>query len=224
MGFILLSAIERTLQKWRQLLISYDIACQFALNFAKRMLDFPLELRIDVTQTEILFRVPKFHLPAHGDKCQTIYSFNFTRGVGRTYGEIIESNWSETNGAALQSREMSPSNRQEFLDMVFGALNWKKVTRIGMCLTMYELGPPSHAAPGPQLIKSLEIAVRAEFHHKGKYRRLREDFPAETVQRWDAMIEAWDRDQSVQNPYDDPPTEGQCTCNQISRAVFVLSF
>ena len=131
MGYILLSAIERTCQKWKHMLLSYDIACQFSVNFAKRMADFPLKFRVDVTRTEVLFRIPKFHLPAHGDKCQTIYAFNFTSGVGRTYGEIIESNWSETNGAAIQSREMSPGNRQEFLDMVFGAMNWKKITRIG---------------------------------------------------------------------------------------------
>lgn len=204
MGYILLSAIMRTCERWKRLLLSYDIACKFCVHFVKRMEDFPVEFRIDVTETEVLFRIPKFHLPAHGDKCQTVYSFNFTTGVGRTYGEIIESNWSETNTAALQTREQSFAHRQEFLDLVFGSINWTKITKMGKFSSVICWCYGFNFCIGPQLSKSLNTAVLAEFHHRTKYDTLRRDFPPDTIERWDAMIEAWDRDQQQPNPYDDP--------------------
>ncbi|KAK0488338.1 hypothetical protein EDD18DRAFT_1311308 [Armillaria luteobubalina] len=44
----------------------------------------PPELR------DILYLVPKFHLPAHVLKCRDNFSFNFSAGVGRTDGEAPE--------------------------------------------------------------------------------------------------------------------------------------
>ncbi|KAG1759433.1 hypothetical protein EDD22DRAFT_981037 [Suillus occidentalis] len=62
----------------------------------------------------IRFFVPKFHLPAHVSKCQTIFSFNFTHFVGRTDGEAPE------RGCC-----------QDTLDDHFGDWNWKKVVGLG---------------------------------------------------------------------------------------------
>lgn len=95
------------------------------------MSQFPLEFRIEVHGYEIIFLIPKFHLPAHGKSCQVIYSFNFTTGVGRTYGEGVEANWAETNQAALSTREMSSGFRHESLNNLFGAINWRKTINFG---------------------------------------------------------------------------------------------
>ena len=131
MGYILLSAIERTCQKWKHMLLSYDIACRFSANFAKRMKDFPLEFQIDVTATEVIFLVPKFHLPAHGSSCHIKYAFNYQTGVGRTYGEGIEANWSETNFFTLMTREMPWAARHEAIDDFLGGMNWGKTLSFG---------------------------------------------------------------------------------------------
>lgn len=131
MGYMLLSVIRLTCADFRRLIISYDIACQFSKNFAKRMADFPVDFRIDVTEKEIIMVVPKFHLAGHGRPCQVIYSLNYTTGVGRTYGEGIEANWSETNTVSLASREMPAGARHEFLNDIFGAINWRKLTTLG---------------------------------------------------------------------------------------------
>lgn len=137
MTYILLAAIKNTVGAWLRITISYDIACQFSANFVERMTDFPVEFRIDVTKTEIVWLVPKFHLPAHGAACQVIYAFNFKEGVGRTYGEGIEGNWAETNHATLMSREMPEAARHELLDDVFGSMNWNKLLNLGMSVFIY---------------------------------------------------------------------------------------
>lgn len=132
MGYILLSAMHQACASaFQTIVFSYDIACQFSKNFAKRMGDFPVEFRIDVNGLEIIFMIPKFHLPAHGKPCQVFYSFNFMTGAGRTYGEGIESNWAETNQVSLSTREMPSGFRHETLNNVFGAMNWRKTLGLG---------------------------------------------------------------------------------------------
>ncbi|KIJ31226.1 hypothetical protein M422DRAFT_186291 [Sphaerobolus stellatus SS14] len=46
---------------------------------------------------EIVWLVPKFHLASHIDGCADKFSFNWTANVGRTCGEIVESNWASLN-------------------------------------------------------------------------------------------------------------------------------
>lgn len=132
MGYILLSAISLVAANWFRIVLSYDIACQFTINFEKRMKDFPPTFRLDLLQTLIIFLVPKFHLAAHGTACQIPFAFNFQPQVGRTYGEGIEGNWAETNHTALMTREMPWAARHEALDDFFGGMNWKKTITFGM--------------------------------------------------------------------------------------------
>ena len=78
-----------------------------------------------------MYLIPKFHLPAHGAKCQTQYSFNYTHGVGRTHGETVEQEWAYINLAALSTREMGPGARHAALDDSWGGWNWKKILGLG---------------------------------------------------------------------------------------------
>ncbi|KAI0066772.1 hypothetical protein BV25DRAFT_1867938 [Artomyces pyxidatus] len=187
MDFVLLSTIAKVAEHLKTMVLSYDIACQFSKNFLKRMAEFPAELRIDVTQTSLTFVVPKFHLLAHGESCQVSYSLNFTEGVGRTCGEGIEAGWSDTNGAALSTREMSSESRHEALDDFFGAINWRKTTSLGS-----------------QLRKSLKEAVPALEKHMAAYEEHTATFPQAVLDRWERMIEAWDKDRKMPNPYHEP--------------------
>lgn len=103
------------------------------------MKDFPVEFRIDVSESEVIFLVPKFHLPAHGSQCHVRYAFNYKNGVGRTYGEGIEGNWSEMNFASLMTREMADEARHETLDDLFGAMNWSKLHTLGESIHTFNL-------------------------------------------------------------------------------------
>lgn len=112
--------------------ISYDIACQWHKKLWQRMTTFPTSMQFDYVSKAISFFVPKFHLPAHVEKCQTTFSFNFKRGVGRTDGEAPERGWANINPVASSTKEMGPGARRDTLDDFFGDWNWKKVVALGL--------------------------------------------------------------------------------------------
>ena len=117
---------------YRNILMSYDIACQWGINFKTRMATkFPPDWSINNGQTKVKMLVPKFHLPAHIEKCQRDFSFNYTKYVGRTDGEAPERGWSKINGLAASAREMGPGSRRDLLEDHMGDSNWKKVVGIG---------------------------------------------------------------------------------------------
>lgn len=130
MDYILLSTLVMTATQLLAIFISYDIACSFSINFFRRLLQFPERLQFDFLDILLLWSVPKFHLLAHGKKCQGRYSLNLQRGVGRTHGESIEALWYLTNLFALSTREMTAASRHEVLNDVAGQINWNKTTKI----------------------------------------------------------------------------------------------
>lgn len=111
--------------------VSYDIACQWHKNLWARMATFPEDYQLDYAIKTVRFFVPKFHLPAHIAKCQTTFSFNWSRWVGRTDGEAPERGWSNINPVASSTKEMGPGCRRDTLDDHFGDWNWKKVVNLG---------------------------------------------------------------------------------------------
>ncbi|KDQ15239.1 hypothetical protein BOTBODRAFT_108942 [Botryobasidium botryosum FD-172 SS1] len=69
------------------IVVSYDVACQYVKHFRKRFeAQFP-DIK-DYDRFEFL--IPKMHLYAHKDDCHYRYSFNYTKGCGRTDGEAPE--------------------------------------------------------------------------------------------------------------------------------------
>lgn len=111
-------------------IVSYDIACQWAKNFWSRMEKFPDNTRLR-TGLDVQFLVPKFHLPAHVPKCFAPYSFNFRRGVGRTDGEGVERNWSWLNGLARCLSMMGAGGRWDTVDDLCNHHNYKKTVDLG---------------------------------------------------------------------------------------------
>jgi hypothetical protein len=79
------------------LIISYDIACQWHKNLWERMKIFPHEQVVLNNIKYIWFLIPKFHLPSHVEECNLAFSFNLTKGVGRTDGEAPERGWANIN-------------------------------------------------------------------------------------------------------------------------------
>ena len=114
----------------QRVIISYDIACKWSIHLLERISDNYPDL--DIRNLQLSYLIPKFHLPGHGDACQTRYSFNYTRGVGRTHGETVEQGWSNMNLAALSTREMGPGARHLSLDDNWSGWNWKKILGMGM--------------------------------------------------------------------------------------------
>jgi hypothetical protein len=97
----------------------------------KRCTEMNPEYTRHLEHTKIDYGIPKFHLPAHGPKCLSLYSLNFLPGWGRTDGEGIERLWASTNTVATMTREMAPGNRHDYLDDIWGAANFKKQINLG---------------------------------------------------------------------------------------------
>ncbi|KAF9511307.1 hypothetical protein BS47DRAFT_1373089 [Hydnum rufescens UP504] len=91
--------------KLHEILLSYDIFCQWAKKQEACHDLLPVALWLD-PQITLLGVVPKFHLPAHKDICHMKYLLNSCPGCGWTDGEGIEHDWSNINPAAMSTKEM----------------------------------------------------------------------------------------------------------------------
>ena len=113
--FVFLSALQN--RSLRHIRVSYDIACQWHIHLAKRCDDFPPQLQNAFKAlTQIIYAIPKFHLPAHGSACWSLYSLNYLIGSARVDGEAIERFWALSNSVATSTREMTSGARHDFLE------------------------------------------------------------------------------------------------------------
>ncbi|KAK6978163.1 CxC2 domain-containing protein [Favolaschia claudopus] len=189
MDFLLLSVLL-----WFQVLcivVSYDIACQYSLNFWERMILFPRKFWLRVPPRDVRWKVPNFHLPAHKKKCHVPYSFHFTSGTGMTHGEGVEQNWSFSNGAAASTKLMGPGSRQATLEDVFGFHNYDRQ------LAMHRLLP-----------KRLAISIKEGMKHKTAFdaftQGLEESQPEE-VAGWKQRVIEWEAQphpDSAESPFE----------------------
>ena len=140
MDYLFLSSIAYTAML--AISISYDIACQWCINFLLRLNrdTTPEHLRASVLKN-ITFLVPKFHLEAHTTKCHAPYSFNYAVGSARTDGESVERSWSLLNGFARSLSQMTPGGRSDTMDAFCNSFNWRNTTKtrmyIGFFLTSF---------------------------------------------------------------------------------------
>lgn len=117
---------ESILQRW--IMVSYDIWCQYSINFKARMEKrFP---PLSDVIPKIRGAVPKLHIRGHEEICQLTFSFTYTRFSGMTCGEGIESAWAEQNHAAGSTKGQSTGHRQDTLDDFNAYWNWTKLHRL----------------------------------------------------------------------------------------------
>ena len=112
-------------------LLIYDVACQWRINFQERLkmnsktLSFPEFQRLMVA-------VGKFHLGAHIKSCFWEHSLNFVKGAGQQDGEIMETLWALFNKFAKMGRAMTAAHRWEILNDHMRDVNWKKLVGMGL--------------------------------------------------------------------------------------------
>ncbi|KAG6847867.1 hypothetical protein H0H93_005344 [Arthromyces matolae] len=167
-----------------RLVVSYDIVCQWHLNLRTRMLQYPHHLHISSSILHVTFLIPKFHLPAHIEECNLLYSFNLTKGVARTDGEAPERGWANINPLAQSTKEMGPGNRRDTIDDFFNDWNWKKIIKFG-----------------PSMVKKIQEAARCSREHKEALDELEAVIPKDVVESWTAEVELWETDPAKKNPY-----------------------
>lgn len=114
------------------LVISYDIVCQWYKNLQSRLDLLPEGLLPEEDFRDLVFLIPKFHLPAHIEECHRTFSFNLTPHVARSDGEAPERGWGVVNNVGKSTVEMGPGTRRETLGDHFNDGNWKKTCGLGM--------------------------------------------------------------------------------------------
>ncbi|KAJ7836845.1 hypothetical protein B0H13DRAFT_1651891 [Mycena leptocephala] len=163
----------------QRLYVSYDIACQWHKNIRERMKIFDSEIQFKDGQKYVVFLVPKFHLPAHIELCNILYSFNLTPFVGRTDGEAPERGWADANRLANSTSISGPGARQDMLDAHFQYWNWKKIIALGKSF----------------LSLSVKEATRAAWVD------MEASFSPAVIEEWMAMAVAWEKDANTPNPF-----------------------
>ncbi|KAH7905401.1 hypothetical protein BJ138DRAFT_1138292 [Hygrophoropsis aurantiaca] len=131
--------------------VSYDIACQWSKNLKTRLISYGSATR---------------------------FSFNLTKGMGRTDGEAVERGWANINPAASSTREMGPGSRRDTLDDHFGDWNWKS-----------------------SIILKLKVAVEERQKHIDDFNEFQTAVPDAATQ-WQVLVEAWEEDNTKQNPFE----------------------
>ena len=112
------------------IVMSYDIACQYFINFFTRMEKYPPSFRLTQAPEDLNVFVPKYHLNAHTMDCRLKYSLNLSPFVGHTDGKAPERGWAAINALAPSTKEMGPGSRRDTLDDHFGDQNWRKTTEM----------------------------------------------------------------------------------------------
>ncbi|KAF8900966.1 hypothetical protein CPB85DRAFT_1228097 [Mucidula mucida] len=168
--------------------LSYDIICQWRKKFGARIAMYPEWLRPPQPANSITYLIPKFHLPAHIAPCRYLFSFNWTPEVGRTDGEAPERGWAASNGAAASTKEMGPGSRLDTLDDHFGDQNWRKVA----CM------------PG-QLLKKIKDAVKNREEQVVGFVgfEMSIEDPA-AIPQWRVAVHKWERDPHGVGPKGNP--------------------
>ncbi|KAF8838866.1 hypothetical protein BDN67DRAFT_982204 [Paxillus ammoniavirescens] len=167
--------------------ILYDIACQWNKHLWEHMAKFPPSIQFLQASKQVTFLVPKFHLPAHIEKCQTSFSFNFLPGVGRMDGEAPERGWANINPIASSTKEMGPGARRDILDDNFRHSNWKIANlRVSM-------------------LEKLEVAIPKRANHCAALEELKEGLAVdhtENLDKWKVQIIDWENDHTKPNSYE----------------------
>ncbi|KAJ7909356.1 hypothetical protein B0H13DRAFT_1616599, partial [Mycena leptocephala] len=169
-----------------QLVVSYDIVCQWRINIWRRLKKYKPELQ-ECSRTgerRYVWLIPKFHLPAHIEACNILYSFNLTPYVGRTDGEAPERGWANANPLAASTKEMGPGARRDVLDDHFNDWNHKKIIALGRVM-----------------LERIQKAVAKMGETQEEFVESEASLPAESVKAWTTAMELWEADPKKPNPF-----------------------
>ncbi|PBK59521.1 hypothetical protein ARMSODRAFT_991128 [Armillaria solidipes] len=183
MDYIFLSAVSQL--QLGDLFLSYDIACQWCINFNTRMKsDLPTHLRLR-GGVGLSAGVPKLHAKAHKMSCQAEHAIGIQDGTGRTDGEGIERTWAVVNALAASTKEMGPGSRHDTLDDHFSYHNFLKLIGFGHLLH--------------RKLAEAEIQVAAHQKYHADFTNALPD--PSYVAEWTELVCNWEQDRSKPTPY-----------------------
>jgi Kyakuja-Dileera-Zisupton transposase len=128
MDYIIFSSIQSC--GLCRILLSYNIFCQWSKKQPQCHTKLPLALQLS-PNVHLSGVVPKFHVPAHKQKCHTKFSLNLCPGAGHMDGEGIEHDWANLNPAASSMKEMSEGSHHDTINDLFRDWNYCKILGLG---------------------------------------------------------------------------------------------
>ncbi|KAF9045096.1 hypothetical protein BJ165DRAFT_1346802 [Panaeolus papilionaceus] len=167
-AFVKALALSNVHQK-QKVTIMYDIACQYFIHLRTRI--DPMLAKHQLEGLSIDRAIGLFHVHAHNDKCYFQYSPTFIPGLGRTVGEILESNWFRMNKGSKTFRSATKPARAEGLDDHASNNNFRKMMNMAETLTRYYVE-----------------ALQAYWEHKQIFEEVSQT-GKEHVQKWTEQIE-----------------------------------
>lgn len=174
------------------IMISYDIACQWFTNLACRLKadEWPKHLDTpDLAKTMLTPAIPKLHEPMHEAANHQQYSLNYIVGVGLSDFETPERVWAGHNSLGNSTKTHGPGSRHFILDDNFNFWNWLKYISLGETYRRKYIAAVAH--------RNLQVEA-----HKG----LTEALDGAMVKDWERCCEIWEQDDShpktAQNPFE----------------------
>lgn len=198
----------------RMACISYDVGCQWWVNFHRRLPSLPSGLHIPPSfLASMTALVPKFHLQGHDEKCHSPFSFNYFTGGGCTDGEGVEHNWDELNSQGPSTAEMCPRHRWETLDDCCTWVNWRKMMGLGMCLIPLYPSPLTLCIGNLLLCHLLVVIPQARQTHRDflKFTETLEQEDPDELALMRTELAAWTINKSQPDPYH-LPKSSKFTC------------
>ncbi|KAI4517218.1 hypothetical protein K525DRAFT_211399 [Schizophyllum commune Loenen D] len=189
MDYVVLSVIA--VMRYTALTVSYDIGCQFMINFFKRMEKMPQELQKLKEDLDIIFGLPVWHGGIHEEACRSRNSLKYHDGVGRTDGEAIERIWSLLNPMAWATKYMGEGARHDWIEDKVDSVNFGKlVSMVYLLARRY-------------IVATDELTVQVE-----SFRRISKSLEPSVLQGWKKEISDWKKDRTLPCPYEAPMIEG----------------
>jgi hypothetical protein len=124
MDYIVMSALRGF--DLMDLLLSYDIGCQWRKYLQDRMQRLPPHLQLDLEAFMLQCGLPVWHASAHEKACTNEFSLSFQHGVGRTDGEGVERLWSILNPSSYHTKDMSLGSRADTIEDKIDSHNYQK--------------------------------------------------------------------------------------------------
>ena len=155
------SLVSRPPRPQCDVVVTYDIACQWGKNFWHCLSTYPSIPPLNLTALNSFHvTVPKFHLIGHGASCQLNFNLAFMDNVGMTHGEGVETIWSHSTSLATWSMENGPGARHLILNDHWSGWNWSKL--VSLCEYLLQMGIVrlTHLPAGQQLKNMLERAFK----------------------------------------------------------------
>ncbi|TRM56380.1 hypothetical protein BD626DRAFT_541364 [Schizophyllum amplum] len=181
--YVLCSAIQ-AIKPPSRVVVSYDIGCQYSINFDERMKNLPEVLRIDTDSTDVAFGLPVWHGGIHEELCRSKWSLKHLSGVGRTDGEGIERIWALMNAWAWATKEMGQGARHGWIDEKGDSINFLK-----------------NIQQGTTLLRRLVISMDERDIQVKAFKAVNDNVDVVDRREWKRTLRQWEKTREGRSPF-----------------------